>query len=128
MVARIFIDGEAGTTGLQIRSRLDARRDVELLHLADAERKNAGRRAALLNGADLAILCLPDAAAREAVALIDNPAVKVIDASSAHRVDPVFTYGFPELAPGQAERIGSARRTSRLASASSSSRRMDSRA
>ena len=109
MTAKVFIDGEAGTTGLQIRSRLEARGDVQLLHLADSERKDATRRAALLNQADLAILCLPDAAAREAVALIDNPAVKVIDASSAHRVDPAFTYGFPELTAGQAERIAEAR-------------------
>ena len=109
VTAKVFIDGEAGTTGLQIRHRLEARRDVELLHLADHERKDADRRAALINDADLAILCLPDAAAREAVSLIGNPAVKVIDASSAHRVDPSFTYGFPELAPGQAEEIAAAR-------------------
>ena len=109
MAVRVFIDGEAGTTGLQIRHRLESRRDVELLHLAEAERKDPARRAELLNQADLAILCLPDEAAREAVALIENSNVKVIDASSAHRTDPAFTYGFPEMTADQAERIAGAR-------------------
>jgi N-acetyl-gamma-glutamyl-phosphate reductase len=96
MTARVFIDGEAGTTGLQIRDRLGARRDIELLHLDDSERKDTGRRAEMLNTADVSILCLPDDAAREAVALIDNPHARVIDASTAHRTAEGWVYGFPE--------------------------------
>lgn len=110
MAARVFIDGEAGTTGLQIRARLEGRADLTFLGLGEAERKDAARRAEMLNAADLVVLCLPDEAAREAVALIENPAVRVIDASSAHRTHPDWTYGFPELAPGQAERIAGAKR------------------
>ena len=97
MTARIFIDGEAGTTGLQIRARLDSRADVEVASLPDDKRKDPVARAEMLNGCDLAILCLPDAAAREAVALIDNPDARVIDASTAHRTADGWTYGFPEL-------------------------------
>jgi len=112
----IFIDGEAGTTGLEIRERLEARGDLELILLGERRRNVAARREAL-NAADAVILCLPDDAAREAVGLIQNPAVKVIDASTAHRVDPAWTYGFPEMAqrPGdvrQGERIAAATRVS----------------
>lgn len=110
MTARIFIDGEAGTTGLQIAERLSGRSDLELLHLDDAERKDAGRRRDALNACDVAILCLPDAAAREAVALIDNPAVRVIDASTAHRTAGGWVYGFPEYDAGQRDRIVEATR------------------
>lgn len=112
MTAKIFIDGEVGTTGLQIRQRLAARADIELLHLEEGERKLASARAAMLNRADIAILCLPDVAAREAVALIDNPATRVIDASSAHRTAPGWTYGFPEMTPGQTQAIANATRVS----------------
>ncbi len=112
MVVRVFIDGEAGTTGLQIRERLAGRADVELLSIDPAHRKDAGARAGLLNGADAVILCLPDEAAREAVALIVNPAVKVIDASTAHRTAAEWTYGFPELAPGQRAEVAGASRVS----------------
>ena len=97
MAHRIFIDGAAGTTGLEIRERLADRPEFELLVLDDARRKDAGARREALNEADIAILCLPDDAAREAVALIDNPTSRVIDASSAHRVADGWTYGFPEL-------------------------------
>ncbi len=110
MTAKIFIDGEAGTTGLQIRSRLAGRADVELLRLPESDRKDAAARAGMLNAADLAILCLPDEAAREAVAVIENPAVKVIDASTAHRTHPDWVYGFPELETDQPRRIGEAKR------------------
>src|SRR5271167_1858523 len=96
MSPRVFIDGEAGTTGLQIRARLSARRDIELLSIDPARRKDPAARAERLNDADLVILCLPDEAAREAVALIENPSVKVIDASTAHRVAHGWVYGFPE--------------------------------
>lgn len=110
MSAQVFIDGEAGTTGLQIRARLAERRDVEVLRLADAERKDPVHRARLLNAADLVILCLPDEAARQAVSLIESPSVRVIDASSAHRTDPGWVYGFPEIAPGQDQAIAAATR------------------
>ncbi|MBY4948352.1 N-acetyl-gamma-glutamyl-phosphate reductase [Cupriavidus respiraculi] len=106
----VFIDGDQGTTGLQIRERLRNRTDITLFTLAAAERKDARRRAEAINACDIAILCLPDAAAREAVGAIVNPDVRVIDASSAHRTQPGWTYGFPEMAPGQPERIASARR------------------
>ena len=111
MTHTIFIDGEAGTTGLEIRERLEARGDMELILLGDRRRDVAARREAL-NAADAVILCLPDEAAREAVAMIDNPAVRVIDASTAYRVDPAWTYGFAEMAAGQAEKIAGATRVS----------------
>jgi N-acetyl-gamma-glutamyl-phosphate reductase len=112
----IFIDGEAGTTGLEIRERLEARSDLELILLGDRRREVEARREAL-NAADAVILCLPDDAAREAVAMIENPDVRVIDASTAYRVDPAWTYGFAEMAhaPGrmtQAEKIAGATRVS----------------
>jgi len=110
MTARIFIDGEAGTTGLQIKSRLEDRSDIELLHLGDAERKNTARRREMLNAADLVVLCLPDDAAREAVSLIDNPETKVIDASTAHRTTQGWIYGFPEYESGQRDLIAAASR------------------
>jgi N-acetyl-gamma-glutamyl-phosphate reductase len=97
MTAKIFIDGEAGTTGLQIRERLEKRSDIELLSIDPALRKDPKARADMLNSADVVILCLPDDAAREAVSLISNPNVKVIDASTAHRVAPGWVYGFPEM-------------------------------
>jgi N-acetyl-gamma-glutamyl-phosphate reductase len=108
----VFIDGDQGTTGLQIHERLRGRTDLRLLTLPDAERKNATRRAEAINHCDIAILCLPDAAAREAVAAIANPAVQVIDASSAHRTDPQWVYGFPEMDAAQPARIASAQRVS----------------
>jgi N-acetyl-gamma-glutamyl-phosphate reductase len=110
MTFKVFIDGEAGTTGLQIHARLKDRRDLEVASIDPARRKDAGARAELLNSADLCILCLPDEAAREAVALIENPAVKVIDPSTAHRVAPGWVYGFPEMAPGQREAIAASTR------------------
>ncbi len=95
MTPKIFIDGEAGTTGLQIAQRLKDRHDIELLHLDDVERKDSARRAEMLNAADVSILCLPDDAAREAVAMVEGGA-RIIDASTAHRTAPGWTYGFPE--------------------------------
>ncbi|MGF6997600.1 N-acetyl-gamma-glutamyl-phosphate reductase [Paraburkholderia sp. GAS32] len=106
----VFIDGDQGTTGLQIHERLRNRTDLRLFTLAAGERKDPRRRAEAINACDIAILCLPDAAAREAVEAIVNPAVRVIDASSAHRTRPDWTYGFPEMTLGQAERIASGRR------------------
>ena len=112
MPVRVFIDGEAGTTGLQIRERLAGRRDVELLAIDPARRKEAAARAELLNGADAVILCLPDDAAREAVAMITDPQVKVIDASTAHRTAPGWAYGFPELSPEHRRAVETAARVS----------------
>ena len=112
VLPRVFIDGEAGTTGLRIRERLTGRDDLELVSIDPAARKDAGARRACLNSSDAVILCLPDAAAREAVALIDNPAVKVIDASTAHRTSPGWVYGFPEMAAGQRAAIAGASRIS----------------
>jgi N-acetyl-gamma-glutamyl-phosphate reductase len=112
MAAKVFIDGEAGTTGLQIRERLDGRRDIELASIDPAKRKDVDERRRLLNGVDAVILCLPDDAAREAMALIENDAVKVIDASTAHRVAPGWTYGFPEMARGQRAAIAASKHVS----------------
>ncbi len=112
MTANIFIDGEVGTTGLQIRTRLEGRSDLSLVHLDDDVRKDKAARASALNGCDIAILCLPDDAARDAVALIDNPDVRVIDASSAHRTAADWVYGFAELDGAQGEKIATAKRVS----------------
>jgi N-acetyl-gamma-glutamyl-phosphate reductase len=109
MVAKIFIDGEAGTTGLQIRERLAGRRDLEVLSIASDKRKDQDERKRLLNAADIAILCLPDDAARESVSLIENGTTRVIDASTAFRVDPDWAYGFAEMDKGQSGRIANAR-------------------
>jgi len=109
---KVFIDGEAGTTGLQIRERLTARRDLELVSIDHALRKDANARRDMLNGADAVILCLPDDAAREAVSLIESNAVKVIDASTAHRVADGWTYGFPEMTKTQRAAIAHSARVS----------------
>ena len=106
---KIFIDGSAGTTGLRIRERLAQRDDIEVVVLPDAVRKDVGARREALNAADVAFLCLPDAAAIEAVALVDNPDTVVIDTSTAHRTADGWEYGFPELA-GRRERIAAAKR------------------
>ena len=106
---RIFIDGSAGTTGLRIAERLAARDDLELLRLPDRLRKDENARRDCLNRADIAFLCLPDAAAKEAVALVENETTALIDTSTAHRVSPGWVYGFPELA-GQREKIRGATR------------------
>ena len=110
MSVNIFIDGEAGTTGLLIRELLSGRSDLSFISLNDCERKDAKARKDALNACNLAVLCLPDEAAREAITLIDNPNVKVIDTSTAHRVSPEWVYGFPEMTTGQAELIKKAKR------------------
>jgi N-acetyl-gamma-glutamyl-phosphate reductase len=108
----VFIDGDQGTTGLQIHDRLRNRTDLKVITLPAEERKDLRRRGEAINACDIAILCLPDAAAREAVSAIVNPRVRVIDASSAHRIDPDWTYGFPELVAGQSDRIAVSNRVS----------------
>ncbi|MBP2547278.1 N-acetyl-gamma-glutamyl-phosphate reductase [Neorhizobium galegae] len=110
MSAKIFIDGEHGTTGLQIRTRMAGRRDVTLLSIPESERRNAALREDLLNSADIAILCLPDDASKEAVAMLSgNNNVRIIDTSTAYRVAEDWAYGFAEMDAAQAGKIRSAR-------------------
>ena len=112
MTVRVFIDGAVGTTGLEIRERLNGRAGIESIVLADADRKDPRKREDALNSVDFVILCLPDDAAREAVAMVRNTRVRVIDASTAFRTAPDWTYGFAELEPGQMTAIAEADRVS----------------
>jgi N-acetyl-gamma-glutamyl-phosphate reductase len=105
---KIFIDGESGTTGLQIYSRLNQRDDIEVVSIEGGKHRDSAERAKLINAVDVAILCLPDDAAREAVSFVSNTTVKILDASSAHRTDPGWVYGFPELKSEQREKIANA--------------------
>ena len=109
MTHKIFIDGGVGTTGLEIVERLSGRPELSFITLDEDKRKDAAARREALNAADIVILCLPDDAAREAVALIDNDRTRVIDASTAHRVADGWTYGFAELEPGHREKLAKAR-------------------
>ena len=106
----VYIDGKEGTTGLQIYDRLANRSDIELLLIDEDKRKDAAERKKLMNAADLVFLCLPDAAAVEAVELVEDPNTRIIDASTAHRTAPGWTYGFPELGAEQREAIRTAKR------------------
>lgn len=112
MKPKVYIDGKEGTTGLQIYDRLAAREDIELLLIEEEKRKDTAERKTLLNAADLVFLCLPDAAAKEAVGLIENDRTRVIDCSTAHRTAPGWAYGFPELSAEHREGI---RRSKRVA-------------
>ena len=96
-MTKVFIDGSAGTTGLRINERLSDRSDIQLIKLPEELRKDTNARKEALNSADIAFLCLPDAAAIEAVSLVDNPNTAIIDTSTAHRTNASWTYGFPEL-------------------------------
>lgn len=106
---KVFIDGSAGTTGLRIYERLSLRRDIELITLSEADRKQTDKRREALNASDISFLCLPDAAAVEAEALVDNPDTAIIDTSTAHRVSDGWIYGFAEL-KGQREKIAGSKR------------------
>jgi len=110
MKPKIYIDGKDGTAGLQIYDRLAARSDIDLLLIDEAKRKDNAERAKLMNAADIVFLCLPDAAAIEAVTLVTNPGTRIIDASTAHRTAEGWTYGYPELSKAQREAIRTAKR------------------
>jgi len=112
MAHTVFIDGEAGTTGLQIRQRLEGRRDLDVVSIDPARRKDADARAELLNGVDAVVLCLPDDAAKEAVGLITSNTVKVVDASTAYRTAAGWTYGFAEMDKAQRAAIADSTRVS----------------
>lgn len=109
---KVFIDGREGTTGLRIYDRIAERGDIELIVLPEELRKDAAARSQALNSCDVAFLCLPDAAAIEAVGMIENPQVRVIDTSTAHRTSPDWAYGFPELSDGHRAAIAAAKRVS----------------
>ncbi len=106
----VFIDGKEGTTGLRIYERLEGRGDVRLLTLPEVLRKEPSARREALNSCDIAFLCLPDDAAREAVRLVENPSVRLIDASTAHRTSPGWAYGFPELSEGRRKAVEESKR------------------
>lgn len=112
MKPRIFVDGQEGTTGLEIAQRLENRTDLEVLSIDPARRKDPDERSKLINAADVVFLCLPDDAARESVSLVANPNTCVIDASTAHRTNPDWVYGFPELAPKQRDALRATKRIS----------------
>lgn len=107
---KVFIDGSAGTTGLRIYERLAERADIELIKLDEAERKDAAARKRAINESDVTFLCLPDDAARESVSFVENPNTVIIDTSTAHRTNPAFAYGFPELSEAHFDKIKSSKR------------------
>ena len=110
MKTKVYIDGQSGTTGLQIYDRIGQREDLELLRIPEELRHDPDERKKYLNSADIVFLCLPDEGAREAVSFIENPNVRVIDASTAHRTNPDWTYGYPELSKAQREAIRTSKR------------------
>jgi N-acetyl-gamma-glutamyl-phosphate reductase len=112
MAFKVFVDGQEGTTGLKIRDHLSKRKDIELLEIEPERRKDMARRKELLNEAEIVFLCLPDTAARESVAMVSNPRTKIVDPSTAHRTDPNWVYGIPELSRERRERICNSKRVS----------------
>ncbi len=110
MSVKVYIDGQEGTTGLKILERFEGRNDIELLRISEDKRKDSAERARLINMSDYTFLCLPDDAAREAVSFVDNDHVRIIDASTAHRTNPAWAYGFPELSPEHREKIRTSNR------------------
>ena len=111
MKPKVYIDGKEGTTGLQIYDRLAAREDIDLLAIDEAKRKDPAERAKRMNAADIVFLCLPDAAAVEAVKLVSNPDTRIIDCSTAHRTSEGWAYGFPELSPAHRQALRASKRT-----------------
>lgn len=110
MSVKIYIDGQEGTTGLKILERFKNRNDVEILRISEEKRKDSAERAKFINMSDYTFLCLPDSASREAVSFVDNDHVRIIDASTAHRTNPAWAYGFPELSPAHREKIKNSNR------------------
>ncbi|MBR6385807.1 MAG: N-acetyl-gamma-glutamyl-phosphate reductase [Ruminococcus sp.] len=110
MSVKVYIDGQEGTTGLKILERFKDRNDIELMKISEEKRKDPAERAKFINSADYVFLCLPDAASREAVSFVDNDHVRIIDASTAHRTNPEWAYGFPELSPEHREKIKTSNR------------------
>lgn len=110
MKHKVYIDGQAGTTGLQLRHKLEQHPEIELLLIPEELRKEEATRKKFMNEAEVVFLCLPDDAAKKAVTLVENPNTCIIDASTAHRVDPAWVYGFPELSPAHREKIRQAKR------------------
>lgn len=109
-MTKVFIDGQEGTTGLKIYERFSCRTDIELIQIDEDKRKDSQERKKLINSSDFTFLCLPDAAAIEAVSLVENPNVRIIDASTAHRTNPDWAYGFPELSPMHRDKIKNSKR------------------
>ena len=105
MAVKVYIDGQEGTTGLKILERFEGRNDIEIIRISEEKRKDSAERARLINSADYVFLCLPDEASREAVSFVDNDHVRIIDASTAHRTNPDWAYGFPELSAEHREKI-----------------------
>ena len=110
MKVKVFIDGQSGTTGLKINERLAKRSDIELLTIEEEKKKDPEVKSELINSSDIVILCLPDDAAKESVSLVKNPATKIIDASTAHRINPDWTYGLPEYDRDQRKKIQNSKR------------------
>ena len=110
MSVKVYIDGQEGTTGLKIMERFSGRNDIEIIRISEEKRKDSAERARLINSSDFTFLCLPDAASREAVSFVDNDHVRIIDASTAHRTNPEWAYGFPELSPAFREKIKNSKR------------------